>query len=145
MHPDSDHVHGSHCDHRKIANAAGAALLVRDVMVAHPKTMPVTATVADVRRTFANPHVISALLVDGPMFAGVINRDAIPATASDDAGARAFARRDVPTITPDMPVADAVVVLDSNAERRLVVLAADGATLAGLVCLDESRSGFCQT
>jgi CBS domain-containing protein len=145
MHPDTDHVHESHCDHPKIADVEGAGLLVRDVMVARPKTMPVTATVADVRRTFANPHVISALLVDGPMFAGVINRDAVPANAPDDASARDLARTDVPTVTPDVPVADAVAVLDSNAERRLVVLAHDGATLAGLICLDESRSSFCQT
>jgi CBS domain-containing protein len=119
--------------------------LVRDVMVARPKTMPATASVADVRQTFANPHVISALLVDATAFAGVIARGAIPDTVPDDASARDFASTDVPTIRPDMPVADAVAMLDADGERRLVVLDEDGATLAGLLCLDESRTGFCGT
>lgn len=119
--------------------------LVRDVMVSRPKTMPATATVADVRQTFANSHVISALLVDGTAFAGVITRDAVPDAVPDDASARDFASIDVPTIRPDMPVAEAVAMLDADGERRLVVLADDGATLAGLLCLDESRTGFCGT
>jgi CBS domain-containing protein len=119
--------------------------LVRDVMVARPKTMPATATVADVRQTFANPHVISALLVDGTTFAGVIMRGAVPDTASDTASAREFASTDVPTIRPTTPVAEAVAMLDADGERRLVVLDDDGVTLAGLLCLDESRTGFCGT
>src|SRR6185312_14081959 len=99
--------------------------LVRDVMVARPKTMPATATVADVRQTFANPHVISALLVDATTFAGVIARGAIPDNVPDDASARDFASTDVPTIRPDTPVADAVAMLDADGERRLVVLDED--------------------
>jgi CBS domain-containing protein len=142
---DTDHAYQLHGDHPKIAEIVDAGLLVGDVMVTRPKTLPVTATVSDVRQTFANPHVVSALLVDGPTFAGLINRDALPATAASEAEARAFARADVPTVRPGTPVAEAVALLESTGERRLVVLADDGATLAGLICLDESRAGFCQT
>lgn len=140
MHIETDHTH---CDHPKIADFAD--LLVGDVMVSRPKTMPATATVGDVRKTFTNPHVISALLVDGTAFAGLINRDDVPADAADDAGSRDFARTDVPTTYPQARVADAIAVLDSSGDRRLVVLADDGVTLAGLICLDETRDSFCQS
>ena len=145
MSSDIEHAHDTHCHHPKIADVAAARLLVGDVMVTRPKTLPATATVADVRRMFANPHVVSALLADGPLFAGILNRDTLPAGAPDDASARDYARTDVPTARPEMAVSEAVGVLDSNGERRLVVLAADGVTLAGLVCLDETRDGFCQS
>lgn len=143
MHSQTDHAHDLHCDHPKIADFTD--LLVRDVMVSRPKTMTAGASVADVRRVFANPHVISALLVDGTVFAGMINRGDVPSTGSDDAPARDFARTDVPTVRPDAKVADAIAVLDSNRDRRLVVLDDDGVTLAGLICLDESRDSFCQS
>lgn len=145
MDSDTHHAHGPQCAHQKVAHVADAGLLVRDVMVTRPKTIPATASVADLRGMFANPHVISALLVDGSTFAGVIDRDEFPVDAPDDASARDFAQTDVPTVTPDARVVDAMHMLDLTAQRRLVVLDDDGATLAGLICLDESRSGFCQT
>ncbi len=133
----------AHCDHPKIADFTN--LLVRDVMVSRPKTMPATASVADVRRTFENPHVVSALLVAGTSFAGLLNRADLPADASASVPAREFARTDVPTISPHARVADAIAVLDAADDRRLVVLDDDGVTLAGLICLDESRDSFCQS
>lgn len=66
-------------------------LRVRDVMLARPKTLPVEATVADLRRLFANPRVLTALLVDGPMFVGSIERDDLDAALPDDASARSLA------------------------------------------------------
>jgi len=135
---------GAECANPKVPQAKSSTLRVRDVMVAHPKTMPATATIADVRATFANPHVRSALLVDGPLFAGVIKRDAIPDAVADTELARDHASVDVPTISPDAPVSDAVAELDATGEFRLVALADDGVTLAGLVCLDKKRAGFCQ-
>ena len=142
MHAETDHTHDEHPHHPKIADFGD--LLVREVMVSRPKTMPATATLADVRRTFANPRVISALLVDGTLFAGLINRSDVPPDAPDTARARDFARTEVPTINPEARVAEAVAVLDVNGDRRLVVLDDDGETLAGLICLDESRDTFCQ-
>lgn len=132
------------CANPKVPQARSAMLRVRDVMVASPKTMQATATVADVRQAFANPHVRSALLVDGSRFAGVINREHVPEAAADTDPASDYASIDVPTISPDAPVSDAVAQLDSTGEFRLVALAKDGVTLAGLVCLDKSRTGFCQ-
>jgi CBS domain-containing protein len=132
------------CHHPKIGDIRSSALSVGDVMVRRPKTTPASATVADLRRTFANPHVISALLVGGDSFAGIVHRATVATTAPDDAPARDFANADVVTVRPSTPLPEAVKTLDDAGIRRLVVLADDGRTLAGLLCLDESRSSFCQ-
>ena len=132
------------CHHPKVRHDADDARRVSDVMVTRPKTLPADATVADLRRLFANSHVISALLVDGSAFAGIVNRDDVPAGAADTTPAGELANRDVTTITPSAPVADAMAVLEATGDFRVVVLKEDGATLAGLVCLDQPRTGFCQ-
>lgn len=133
------------CDNEKVSRDAGDDLCVRDVMVSRPKTMPADGTVADLRRLFENPHVATALLVDGPHFAGAVDREDLPASARDDSPVRELARQDVDTIEPDSPMSAAVARLDGADERRLVVLDPDGRTLRGLLCLTQDRSGFCQS
>jgi predicted transcriptional regulator len=117
--------------------------LVRDAMVRRPKTLPVSATVADLRALFANPKVRAALLTDGTAFAGTIAPEELPADAPDSAPVTDYARSDVERTTPDAPLADARAWLDAADETRLVVIDDDGATLAGLLCLNKHRTGFC--
>jgi CBS domain-containing protein len=119
--------------------------LVRDAMVSSPKAMAADGTVADLRAMFENPHVRTALLVDGDQFAGVVHRDALGDDEPDERAAGEIADRSVPTIGPDAPLAEAVRMLDESGDRRLVVLGEDGRTLAGLLCLTRDRSGFCQS
>ena len=112
--------------HTHIARDDAAHRLVRDVMVHRPKTLPVDATVADLRRQFENPRVQTALLADG-------------GDAAEPA--RAYARVDIPTLAPDAAIAEALALLDERGDFRLVVV--DGATLAGLLCLDRRGTTFC--
>jgi CBS domain-containing protein len=115
--------------------------LVRDVMVRRPKTLPVGASVGDLRRLFANPHVATALLVDGDSFVGAVDRHLVPDLAADDSPARSLATSgDV--IGPDAPMAEAVARLEARGTDRLVVL--DGPKLVGLMCLTKDRDGFCR-
>jgi CBS domain-containing protein len=116
---------------------------VSDVMLTRPKTLPGDATVAEVRALFANPKVVAALLVDGTAFAGVLDREDLPDAAADDEPARRYARTDVAKVDPGTPVPEARAWLDEHAERRLVVMDADGITLRGLLCLNRRRTGFC--
>lgn len=131
------------CSNEKVPRDTAASALVRDVMVTRPKTLPASATVADLRRLFENPHVATALLVGGTRFAGAIDRDALPADAPLDASASAYAAAETTTTSPDAPMSEALRQLDAAGARRLVVLEDDGVTLSGLLCLDSKGTGFC--
>ncbi|MBS1882350.1 MAG: CBS domain-containing protein [Actinobacteria bacterium] len=137
-------MESSDCSNPKVDREA-AETRVSEAMVSAPKAMSAHGTVADLRAMFTNPHVRTALLVDGPEFAGVVHRDALPDDAPDDQPAGELADRDVPTISPDAPLSEAVRVLDATGDNRLVVLDPDGRTLRGLLCLTGDRSGFCQS
>ena len=132
------------CERAQLTMSEAAPQLVADVMVKRPKTLPGDATARDAREFFANPKVITAVLVDGTAFVGVLDRDDLPDLLPDEAPARAHARRNVATITPDRSMQDALAVLNADHSNRLVVLGNDGVTLAGLLCLDLQRAGFCQ-
>jgi len=133
------------CTNERVTRDGAAGARVRDAMVTSPKTMPADGTVADLRAMFANPHVVSALLVDGSQFVGLVERGSLRDETPDGRPARSLVRPDVPTIHPDAPLAEALAVLDEDAERRLVVLDRDGRTLRGLLCLTTDRSGFCRS
>jgi len=119
-----------------------AGQTVADVMVRSPKTLPADATVAAARRLFENQRVRLALLVDGRSFRGALTREDLPVTAGPDEPAVRFARLADP-ISPELPAAAAFDEIVRHPERRLVVLAEDGETLLGLLCLDSKRTHFC--
>jgi CBS domain-containing protein len=131
------------CLAQKRPREAVTGLTVRDVMISRPKTLPSTACVADVRALFANVHVRSAILVDGAEFAGMIDREALPAEAPGDRPALSYATRDVATVRPGDPMRIALERLDAAGVLRLVVLDSDDTTLRGLLCLNGEASGFC--
>ena len=127
----------------KVTRAAAAEMLVRDVMVRRPKTLPAHSTVAEVRAHFENPRVRTALLADGGRFAGAVAPEELPADAPGSEPASAHARIDRPTVGPEATMSEAMALLDARGENRLIVLDADGETIAGLLCLDQAGTGFC--
>jgi CBS domain-containing protein len=129
--------------HESVGRDDAAGRLVRDVMVRRPKTLPVDASVAELREHFTNPRVQTALLADDGRFAGAIAPAELPDDAPGTDPARAYARLDVPTMTPDATMADALALLDRRGDYRLVVLDDDGSTLVGLLCLDRTGASFC--
>ena len=112
-------------------------------MIARPKTFASDITVGEVRRAFEQSSQRVVLLTEGATFRGAIDRDALDPEAPDTAPAVGFARRDVATVTPATPLADAVELLDRSREPRLVVLDEDGQTLRGLLCFNQSSASFC--
>jgi predicted transcriptional regulator len=131
--------------HSHVKRDDAAGLLVRDVMVKRPKTLPADASVADLRAQFANPRVQAALLADGGRFAGAVAPWELPETADDAEPAARYARLDVPTLAPDATMAEALALLDARGDYRLIVLDDEGAgaVLAGLLCLDRTGATFC--
>lgn len=116
---------------------------IGDIMVRHPKSAPVDATVGIIREKLTNPNLRNVVLLDGSAFAGLVERGAIPDDAAPSDPARQFALTDVPTTTADTPVPHALATMDAAQLQRLVVLDGDGQTLAGLVCIDPTGEGFC--
>lgn len=128
----------------RMASDEAAVLTVGEVMISRPKTIPGDALVADARRVFENPSVRTVLLAaDDGAFRGAVERDALPASARDDEPAAGYADTDPVTATPDMPIPEAIKLLDGQAEPRLIVLDEDGATLRGLLCFNRGSSEFC--
>jgi CBS domain-containing protein len=119
-------------------------LLVAEVMIAKPKTLPASASVGEVRGVFEKKNVRTVLLVEGSELRGAIERDGLPATAADDEPALRFADAEPLTTTPDTPMRDVLPLLDGREEPRLVVLDEDGVTLRGLLCADSAGTGFCR-
>jgi CBS domain-containing protein len=135
-------VTGDQSRHR-IPREEALPLTVGEVMIARPKTFPSDITVGEVRQAFEHSSQRVVLLVEGSTFHGAIDRDALDPEAPDTAPAVTFARRDVATVTPATPLADAVELLDRNHEPRLVVLDEDAQTLRGLLCFNQSSASFC--
>jgi CBS domain-containing protein len=121
----------------------GGRVTVRDLMRTRPKTLPSDVKVGDLRRLFANPHVLDVLLVDGEAFVGVVDRDDVDEVA-DDVPAQALAHSAGVTIGPDATWNEAMARLEEDGAWRLVVVDSDGFTLQGLLCLNAKRTGFCR-
>jgi CBS domain-containing protein len=118
-------------------------MLVGDVMIPNPKTLAASALVGDVRSVFEKKNVRTVLLAEDGVFRGAIERDGLPATATDDDPALRFADAEPLSTTPGTPMRDALALLDGRGEPRLVVLDEDGVTLRGLLCADTAGTGFC--
>lgn len=131
------------CDAAQVTRTDAASQRARDVMLGSPKTLPHDASVHDARALFANPKVVEAVLTDRSTFVGLLSRDDLPGEAPGAAPISVYARRDVTRITGSLPVPEALAILDAEGSSRLVVLEDDGVTLAGLLCLDLRRGGFC--
>jgi CBS domain-containing protein len=126
-----------------LSREQAAGMLVGEVMIANPKTLPATAIVGDVRSVFEKKTVRTVLLAEGDVFRGAIERDAMPSSAPDDEPALRFADTEPLSTTPGTPMREALSMLDGREEPRLVVLDEDGVTLRGLLCADSTGTGFC--
>ena len=129
-------------DERDGPTNATMATTVADLAVRAPKILPLEATVADAREMFASAHVHLALIVDGDRLVTTIERADIGADARGDELARTWGSLAGRTIDHAVRIDDAWDLLDREQRRRLVVIDEDG-RLVGLLCLKNSRRGFC--
>jgi CBS domain-containing protein len=118
-------------------------MTVGEVMISKPKTLAADVLVGDVRRAFEKPSIRTVLLADDGVFRGAIERDLLPADASESDLAVGYAETDPVRVTPAMSIPEAIKLLDLRNEPRLIVLDEDGSTLRGLLCFNRTSSGFC--
>ena len=128
---------------RTVTREEAIGQTVGEVMIRAPKTLPSDATVAEVRREFERPNVRTVLLADEGRFAGLIERDGLPADAPAGAPANAYLDPAPATATPQMSMRDAIELLEARGEPRLVVLDEDGIAVRGLLCANTTATGFC--
>jgi CBS domain-containing protein len=121
--------------------AEAAVLTVGEVMISKPKTLPVTATVADARRLFENQSVRTALLVDEGRYAGELTRADVEGV-DDGTSISAVASSPPATVGESDTVAAALERMDTAGTDRLAVVDPEGA-LRGLVCLSRSHGHLC--
>ena len=124
---------------------------VGQVMVTHPKPLPVDATVGEVLDVFDDDHVHMVLLVEGAILRGTVERHDLPGdlrSASErdrrrmDRPALVLASLNGRTVSPTMPVLAARELLLARRSRRSAVVDERGALL-GLLCLKRRLTGFC--
>ena len=120
--------------------AEAAVLTVGEVMISRPKTLPLTATVADARAMFENPSVRTALVVDDGRYAGELTRADVE--GKDDGTVLADLASTTATVSQTDTVAAAMERMDAAGTDRLAVVEPDG-TLRGLVCLSRSHGHLC--
>src|SRR5258708_37301846 len=114
-------------------------------MLKTPKALPASSSVKAVQELFANPKVRMALLVEeGGAFRGALTRGDLQDTASPDEPAVRYAQAGAP-ISPHASADEVFEPMTPSQTRRRVVLADDGETLIGLLCLNARATGFCST
>jgi Mg/Co/Ni transporter MgtE len=122
---------------------AATELTVADVIHAKFSTLPVTATVGEVREWFdKSTSRKMAFLADGETYAGSITRDAIadrdPATPAADVARRG------PTVAPEEPASRGEELALQTDALRVPVVDGDG-RLLGVVSVTADRTSFCGT
>lgn len=107
------------------------------------KELSIDDTVADARRLLAARAICVVPVLDGAAYVGAVDRDAIGADAPPSAAIGPFASHLLPTASASTPASEALAQLDRDGGKRLVVLADDGVSYVGLVCLRGDRDRLC--
>jgi hypothetical protein len=113
-----------------------------EVVTVRGKELAAGATVAEGRAIFASGSVRLIPLLDDGAYAGAVGRDDLEG-ADDDAAIADHANAQPPIAAASDRVGDVVAGLGDDAGRRVVVLADDGRTYVGLMCLDRDRTRLC--
>lgn len=115
---------------------------VADAMITIPKTLGVDVSVAAARHALEDTHVHMLLLARDGVLHGTLVRDDLLPDLDPRRPAVSLAVLAGRTIGPDMPLDEAVRLLNRSLSRRLAVTDPTG-TLLGLLCLNRSRQRFC--
>ena len=115
---------------------------VADAMITTPKTLGLEMSVADAHHAFADTHVHMLLLTRDGVLHGTLLREDLRHDLDPRRPAIALATLAERTISPNQSLDQARHHMDRSMARRLAVINADG-KLLGLLCLKQTRRGFC--
>ena len=119
-------------------------VLVADVMIRAPKTLPSDASVAQALSALSDEHVHLLLLVDHGRLVGTVTRSDLGRSTPPPPAGRALDHASLDGRVVGPAAAADVVMRRMHADgvRRLAVTCPDG-RLLGLVCLKHHGRGFC--
>lgn len=102
-------------------------MIVRNAIVADPLVLAADAAAPDVAAVLARPHVAHVLVADGDRLVGAVGEKAIVAAVAQGLDLRELtagdlADTDVPTVSPDMPLDEAIVLMGEQGLERVAVV-----------------------
>jgi CBS domain-containing protein len=102
-------------------------MIVREALVADPRVLRSDAPARDVAAVLAKPHVVHVLVTDGDRLVGSVTEAAIVAAVADGRDLRELTARDladpgVPTVGPDTPLDEALILMAESGLERLAVV-----------------------
>jgi CBS domain-containing protein len=102
-------------------------MIVREALVADPRVLQADAPAREVAAVLTKPHVLNVLVADGDRLVGSVGEESIVAAVAEgrdlrELTARDLADPDVPTVGPETPLDEALVLMvESGLERVAVV------------------------
>jgi CBS domain-containing protein len=102
-------------------------VIVRHALVADPLVLQSGAPAREVAAVLTKPNVVHVLVVDGERLVGSVTEDAVVAAVAEGLDLRELtagdlADPDVPTVGPDTPLDEAIILMgETNLERVAVV------------------------
>lgn len=102
-------------------------MIVRHALVADPLVLQAGAPAREVAAVLARPQVEHVLVADGDRLVGAVNEEAIVAAVAEDRDLRALTARDladtdVPTVGPDTPLDEAIMLMGEAGLERIAVV-----------------------
>jgi CBS domain-containing protein len=111
-------------------------MIVREALVADPRVLRAEAPAREVAGVLAKPHVVHVLVTEGDRLVGSVTEAAIVAAVADGRDLRELTARDladpgVPTVGPDTPLDEALILMAEAGLERLAVV--EGGLLLGIL------------
>ncbi|HEY3106061.1 MAG TPA: CBS domain-containing protein [Gaiellaceae bacterium] len=101
-------------------------MIVREALVSDPRVIAADASAREAAELLTHPHVKSALVTDGERLVGAVTLESIVAAVARgvdllSAFARDVADTEVATVSPDMPLDEALHLMAEQGLERLPV------------------------
>jgi CBS domain-containing protein len=111
-------------------------MIVREALVADPRVLRADAPAREVAAVLAKPHVVHVLVTEGDRLVGSATQAAVVAAVADGRDLRELTARDladpgVPTVGPDTPLDEALILMAEAGLERLAVV--EGGLLLGIL------------
>jgi CBS domain-containing protein len=111
-------------------------MIVREALVADPRVLRADAPAREVAGVLAKPHVVHVLVTEGDRLVGSVTEAAVVAAVADGRDLRELTARDladpgVPTVGPDTPLDEALILMAEAGLERLAVV--EGGLLLGIL------------